>query len=619
MAWARFAGTAMLRNGASAASGVRFRNQRRCTMSSASNFAFSVIAAGVLVACGGSGGGSNDSTSSPSAGSSSSVVSAASSSSAGNSSSAGSSGSSSAASSTATATYPTSLGADGWASYHADGTGTTNGGNTADSAHIYTVSTRSELINALYTGAAIAENGTFTYTALDPTPKIIYIKGTISLNTNAAGNELTEADYACTGWSFEDYKTAYNPKTWNRTLASTGKPAAPSGTLATARSCSSNNQAAVVKLAVGSNTSILGIGTDAHIIHGQLSLPAGSDNIVIRNITFEDAFDFFPAWDPADSFNVDENYAYVAPPATADATSTYPQCQYTYDATTDNGPHQCPGGRWNSNYDLIGISGATHVWIDHCTFTDGDRETCNYPSVWEAPYLGHEYGIEHHDGLVDVTLTSDYVTISYNRVGHHQKAHLIGSSDSVTTANGYGALSVTLHHNYYDEAGERLPRVRMGKVHVYNNYYSGTLTPALSTPPYYGLSNPADPQRPFIYGLGVGYLSKIYSENNVFEISARSGDDAPTETALFWLWHKAAPTSGIALGDSTYFYDSGSTLNGAATSLLAAANVKAVAMGKPTLLSTDEAWIPATFYTYTAEAASTVKATVVAGAGAGRL
>lgn len=573
----------------------------------------SALLAVFLFAC--TGGDDADTSPGQDTSSSSSASSAASSVDAGQSSSEADSSASS-SSSVSSVSVPVSLGADGWAAYHTDG-GTTDGGAQADSAHIYTVTSRSELIQALYTGAVIDASGTFTYTALDSAAKIIYVKGTISLNTNAAGTELTEADYACDGWSFEDYKTAYNPATWNRTLTSSGKPASPSGTLETARSCSSANQAAVVKLAVGSNTSILGLGSDARIEHGQLSLPAGTDNVVIRNITFEDAFDFFPSWDPGDSYNVDANYAYVTPPDTADASATYPQCQYTYDATTGNGPQQCPGGRWNSNYDLIGLSGATHVWIDHCTFTDGERETYNYPSVWAAPYLGHEYAIEHHDGLVDITLTSNYVTLSYNHVGHHQKAHLIGSSDTVTTANGWGALSVTMHHNYYDQAGERLPRVRLGMVHVYNNYYTGTATPALSTPPDYGLTS--DPERPFIYGFGIGYLSKIYSENNVFEIAARDGDAEPTQTALFWDWHKTDPTSGVAAGEHTYFYDSGTTLNGAATDLLTAANAEAQTMGKPTLLSSDLYWKPSGFYTYTLEDAAAVKADVVANAGAGKL
>ena len=32
-------------------------------------------------------------------------------------------------------------------------------------------------------------------------------------------------------------------------------------------------------------------------------------------------------------------------------------------------------------------------------------------------------------------------------------------------------LRVTLHHNLFESIGQRTPRVRFGKVHVYNNLY----------------------------------------------------------------------------------------------------------------------------------------------------
>lgn len=521
---------------------------------------------------------------------------------------------------------PTSLGADGWATYYASGTtGTTQGGAAADAAHTYTVTTRAELIKALYGDAKIASDGTFTKNdgtaaTVDNTAKIIYVSGTISLNTDGNNKELTEADYACTGYSFEAYKTAYNPKEWNKQALVNGKPPKPSGALETARSCSANNQAKIVKLAIGSNTSLLGLKDNAKIVHGQLSIGDGTNNVVIRNITFEDAFDMFPTWDPTDSFGGNKNYVYVAPPTVADAGATYPKCQSSYDATTDNGPHQCGGGRWNSNYDLIGLSGGTHIWIDHCTFSDGDRETWKYPSVWSAPFLGHEYAVEHHDGAVDITLKSNFVTLSYNRIMNHQKSHLIGSSDSVSVNNGWGALSVTLHHNYYDNAGERLPRVRLGKVHIYNNYYTGVYTPSLSTPPDYGKT---DPDRPFIYGIGIGYLAKIYSENNVFDLGARAGDAAPDETATYFVWHKAAPTTGtgLDLNQSTYFYDSGSMLNGVVKDFFAHATAASVAQNpaRPALTKTDTYWKPSTDYSYTTLPAISVKADVVAKAGAGKL
>jgi pectate lyase len=90
------------------------------------------------------------------------------------------------------------------------------------------------------------------------------------------------------------------------------------------------------------------------------------------------------------------------------------------------------------------------------------------------------------------------VTISYNVFHDHDKVSLIGSSDSRTTDRDH--LKVTLHHNYYKDLTQRLPRVRYGQVHIYNNYYE--------------FSKESDYE--FDYALGVGIESKIYAENNYF-------------------------------------------------------------------------------------------------------
>ena len=233
-----------------------------------------------------------------------------------------------------------------------------------------------------------------------------------------------------------------------------------SGPLETARAASSKRQSAVVQIPVGSNTTIVGARHGrARIIHGSLVLRDGTNNVIIRNITFADSFDHFPTWDPTDSFVFDVNA---------------PGCAEPY-VSPDVGPHKCPGGRWNSNYDNIQTVGGTHVWIDHCSFSDGDRQDHQFPSVFEAPHVGHDYLVEHHDGLVDVTLKSNYVTLSYNRFENHDKTNLLGGTDTATVANGFGLLSVTVHHNLYRNAGQRLPRVRFGKVHVYNNVYKGRI------------------------------------------------------------------------------------------------------------------------------------------------
>ncbi|MDQ8022149.1 MAG: hypothetical protein REI94_09930 [Moraxellaceae bacterium] len=507
---------------------------------------------------------------------------------------------------------PSSLGADGWANSQTD---KVTGGDGADAAHTYTVTNRNELIQALYGGGAtINADGSFSGT-LDTTKKIIYIKGTINLSMNKALVELVEADYvaasvAAQPYDFAAYVAAYKPSVWNADPANwdtpNNRPKAVSGAQETARAAASANQGKIVKIPVSANTSLLGLGADAKIIRGQLSLGDGADNVVIRNIAFEDAFDYFPVWSPTDSFS-------LTTPAQAG-------CQAAYvDATT--GPQMCPGGRWNSNYDLITLNGGKRIWIDHCSFSDGSREDHTFASVFDAPHVGVDYFIQHHDGAVDITNKSDFVTLSYNHIKNHDKTHLIGSSDTVNVNNGWGALSVTLHHNYYENAGQRLPRVRMGKVHLYNNYYSGQIG-------YLGAYAPVDgtyvPPNRHLYGMGIGYLAKIYSENNVFDITS-GNSTVVDDTVTFYTWHKASPsnpaTDSAKLDylQKTYFYDSGTLLNGAGTSLFVSANAMAASMSKPVLEDTSTFWTPATNYTYTPDAANTVKAKVMANAGAGKL
>ncbi len=108
--------------------------------------------------------------------------------------------------------------------------------------------------------------------------------------------------------------------------------------------------------------------------------------------------------------------------------------------------------------------GATHVWVDHCTFGDGDNPDSNQPL-----YFGRLFQV--HDGELDITNASDLVTVSWNRLADHDKVMLIGSSDSA--AADVGKLRVTLHHNMFVNVIERTPRVRFGQVHLFNNYFAG--------------------------------------------------------------------------------------------------------------------------------------------------
>ncbi|MEU8206087.1 pectate lyase [Streptosporangium sp. NPDC049046] len=325
---------------------------------------------------------------------------------------------------------------DGWA---AEGSGTT-GGAAAPASNVHTVSTRTELATAL---AA-------------PSPKIIYVKGAID-------TDRTCADYATGGYTLEGYLAAYDPAVW-------GRESDPSGPLEDARVASAAKQSANIRLKVGSNTTIVGLGKNARIRGVNLHVDK-VDNVIIRNILFEDTADCFPRWTPTDGAE----------------------------------------GNWNSLYDNISVTGSTHVWVDHNTFTDGDNPDSKQPLRFGRPY-------QVHDGQLDITHASNFVTASWNRFSGHDKTMLIGSTNN--PANDTGKLNVTLHHNHFENVLQRLPRVRFGQVHVYNNYYE---IPDAST---------------FEYALGVGVQSQIFAENNLFRLSR-----AVAPSSLLYDWGGTALTA----------------------------------------------------------------------------
>lgn len=323
---------------------------------------------------------------------------------------------------------------DGWAAW---GDGVT-GGSTAAPDQVYVVANRQELVAAL-------NNGVYPPPSTTPsnTPKIIYVSGVIDANVDDADLPLTCEDYYRNGFTMEAFLTAYDPAVWGRVK--------PSGPLENARLVSRAAQEARVRIRIGSNTTIVGLGTDAAIRGAWFDLRGSAsskrNNIIIRNLTFEDTFDCFPEWSPTDGSL----------------------------------------GSWNALYDAISLRDSEHVWIDHNTFRD--RETLD---KYSPEYFGVLF--QQHDGLLDITNASDLVTVSWNRFEDHDKVMLIGSSDSASADRG--RLRVTLHHNLFSGVGQRAPRVRFGQVHIYNNYYKI-------------INNPG-----YVYTWGVGIESKIYAENN---------------------------------------------------------------------------------------------------------
>ncbi|QUQ64280.1 pectate lyase family protein [Kutzneria sp. CA-103260] len=99
------------------------------------------------------------------------------------------------------------------------------------------------------------------------------------------------------------------------------------------------------------------------------------------------------------------------------------------------------------------IRGANHVWVDHDDLSSD---------------LSH--GKDYYDGLVDITHAADYITLSWNHFHDHYKVSLVGHSDS-NAAEDTGHLHVTYAHNWFSNVNSRLPSVRFGTAHVYDNYF----------------------------------------------------------------------------------------------------------------------------------------------------
>lgn len=275
------------------------------------------------------------------------------------------------------------------------------------------------------------------------TPKIVLVYGTIDFDSDDNGKPLTMKDYMVDGYDFQQYLETHKPQST--------APKSLKDEQEAKRKASQKNQSKSITVHIPSNTSI--IGMDNAKLKG-VNLVLDSDNVIIRNIQFESPYDYFPSWDPNDG----------------------------------------PEGNWNSPYDSISIKGGTHIWIDHSSFQDG-------PETVEK-YFDRKY--EHRDGLVDITNEADYITISYSTFENHNKTILIGSSDSKISDEG--KLHVTLHYNYFHNVVQRLPRVRFGQVHVYNNYFASDTT---------------NGEYAYAYALGVGKNSQIYAESNVADIAGK--------------------------------------------------------------------------------------------------
>ncbi|MBT2321834.1 polysaccharide lyase family 1 protein [Variovorax paradoxus] len=290
---------------------------------------------------------------------------------------------------------------------------------------------------------------------------------------------------------------------------------------------SASDQAARNSIRLTSNTTLIGIGSSAQLVNARVVVKDVS-NVIVRNLTIMNPCDIAPVSDPNDGAS----------------------------------------GNWNSEYDGLTVDHASNVWIDHNRFTDA-------PQTDDLAPVENGKLKQCHDGALDVKNGSDYVTVSYNVFDHHEKNNLIGASDSTTSDDGH--LTVTFHHNHFTSVGERAPRVRFGRVHVYSNLHEGSRSASVYA---------------HQYSIGVGYKAQILSEQNVFEITgATSCPDVVKNPG------SSSKTGAIS--------DTGSLLNAAALNLASACAFAASSWAIP--------------YAYTPTLAASVKTKVLGSAGVGRI
>lgn len=145
--------------------------------------------------------------------------------------------------------------------------------------------------------------------------------------------------------------------------------------------------------------------------------------------------------------------------------------------------------------DLLTVSnGSNHIWVDHCSFTDG------------------------MDGNFDINSRSDFITVSWctfrytDKAYDHKASNLIGSSEH--PSQGPDNLNVTFACCIWGEGCEvRMPAVRFGKIHLLNNWYDceGNRSPAVHA----------------------GWESEVLLEGNYFDKGVRNIFEA-SENALAW-------------------------------------------------------------------------------------
>ncbi len=183
------------------------------------------------------------------------------------------------------------------------------------------------------------------------------------------------------------------------------------------------------------------------IRHAHLNVKKCS-NVIIRNIKFDELWE----WDEASRGDYDKQGWDFITVDMACKTVWIDHCEFTkaYDGVLD----------------IKG--GSADVTVSWSKFSGDDGGPSSFvrqqiDELEKTPSAYPMYGFLRSNGFS----VDDIVAISRSQ----KKGHLVGAND-LDAKNA--AHTVTLHHNWYNNMQDRIPRLRAGNVHAYNLYVSNT-------------------------------------------------------------------------------------------------------------------------------------------------
>lgn len=122
-------------------------------------------------------------------------------------------------------------------------------------------------------------------------------------------------------------------------------------------------------------------------------------------------------------------------------------------------------------------NGAENVILNNLKFINGTDDAIRLYNGGGRVWVHHCDISKWSDGAFDATESTTEVTVSYTHIYDHDKTMLVGASSD--TGDGIN-MRWTAHHNWYDRCVQRLPFIRFGKAHSFNNLFNWVSGTAMS-------------------------------------------------------------------------------------------------------------------------------------------